>query len=230
MTNFNSLLSSYQALMQNHANQFDPEIVALQQQIDARIQELRDSEQTLVEAQATQLKNITDALAEDARCLLSTSELKAYVSEYKKINTRRWYGESRATIDDEPTTWLLANFLPVSLSNYQTEEDHDAYDDERTHILYKYFLSLKLDENECQIEVPYKRVYNLDECRETSLKDQIDFYIYDYVEELFDKIECLDEQKKQLVAEISVLIGYANTLFSLKPRIINFEYKSVNRN
>ncbi|MBD2775726.1 hypothetical protein [Iningainema tapete] len=227
MTNSDSLLSSYQALVQNHASRFDPEIAALQQQVQARMQELRSREQALVEAQAIELKRITDALATDARCLLPTSELRAFVQELKQIKSDRWYRQSESTIADDPTTWLLATLVPIGLSNYQTQEDPYAYDDERTHILYSYSLSLRIGDAERQIEVPYKRTYNLNEHRESSLKEQIDYYISDDVDDLLTEIEYPEAQRNQLSQELSVLVGYASTLFALTPRTASFEFTSL---
>jgi UDP-N-acetylglucosamine transferase subunit ALG13 len=83
MTDSNSLLSLYEELVQNHASQFDSEIASLQQLVKTRMQELRGLEQTLVEAQTTELKRITNALATDARCLLATPGLKTFVQELK---------------------------------------------------------------------------------------------------------------------------------------------------
>ncbi|WP_193200672.1 hypothetical protein [Nostoc sp. MG11] len=109
MTDSNSLLSLYEELVQNHASQFDPEIADLQQLVKARMQELRGLEQTLVEAQATELKRITDALATDARCLLATPGLATFVQELKKIQSNNWYTrKSEFSIAEDPTTWLLA--------------------------------------------------------------------------------------------------------------------------
>jgi hypothetical protein len=229
MTNSDSLLSSYQALVQNHANQFDPEIAALQQLVQARMQELRRQEQALVEAQAIELKRITDALATDARCLLPTPELSAFVQELKQIKSDYWYTrKSESTVADDPTTWLLATLeLPISLSNYQTQEDPNGYDDERTHTLYSYSLSLRLGSVERFVEVPYKRIYSLNECRESSLKEQIDYYILGSVEDLLIEIEHPEAQRNQLAAEISVLVGYATKIFALTPRTAIFEYTST---
>ncbi|MBD2772274.1 hypothetical protein [Iningainema tapete] len=228
MTNSDSLLSGYQALVQNHASRFDPEIAALQQIVQARMQELRSREQALVEAQAVELKSITDALATDARCLLPTPEFRAFVQDFKQMS-RSWYSNKPdVTIADDPTTWLLATLdLPIGLSNYQTQEDPDAYDDERTHILYSYSLSLRLGDTECRIEVPYKRTYNLNEHREDSLKEQIDFYIAGDVGGLLKKIKHPEAEIDQLTAEISVLVGYAKTLLALTPRTASFEYTSM---
>ena len=229
MTNSDSPLSSYQALVQNHASRFDPEIAALQQLVQARMQELRDSEQALVEAQAIELKRITDALATDARCLLPRLELSAFVQELKRIKSDRWYGrKSEFVVADDPTTWLLATLdLPVGLSNYQKQSDPDAYDDERTHTLYSYSLSLRLGDAERQVEVPYKRIYNLNESRESSLKEQIDYYISDDVDDLLRNREYPEAQRNQLTEELSVLVGYASTLFALTPRTASFEYAST---
>lgn len=38
MTNSESLLANYQALVQNHNNRFDPEIAALKELVNARMQ------------------------------------------------------------------------------------------------------------------------------------------------------------------------------------------------
>ena len=229
MTNSDSPLSSYQALVQNHASRFDPEIAALQQLVQARMQEVRDSEQALVEAQAIELKRITDALATDARCLLPTPELSAFVQELKRIKSDRWYGrKSEFVVADDPTTWLLATLdLPVGLSNYQTQSDPDAYDDERTHTLYSYSISLRLGNAKRLDEVPYKRIYNLNESRESSLKEQIDYYISDDVDDLLRNREYPEAQRNQLTEELSVLVGYASTLFALTPRTASFEYAST---
>ncbi|MEH2383440.1 MAG: hypothetical protein V7K27_31895 [Nostoc sp.] len=229
MTDSNSLLSSYEELVQNHVSQFDPRIADLQQLVKTRMQELRDAEKTLVEAQAIELKRITDALATDARCLLPTPELRAFVQELKQIKNNNWYArKSEFSIADDPTSWLLITVeLPIGLSNYQTQEDPDAYDDERTYIRYSYTLSLRLGSVEHLIEVPKKRIYNLNECTETNMKEQIDYYISDEVGGLFRNMEYPDEQKQQLTQEISVLVGYATKILTLTPKTAIFEYVST---
>jgi hypothetical protein len=77
MADSNSLVATYQALAQNHGNQFEPELAALQQLVQARMQEIHERERSLVEAQAAELTRITEALAVDARCLLPTPEFRA---------------------------------------------------------------------------------------------------------------------------------------------------------
>ncbi len=229
MTNSNSLLSSYQALVQNHANQFDPEVAALQELVQIRMLELHSREQAIVEAQAIELKRITDALATDARFLLSTPEFSAFVQEFKQMS-RPWYSRKPdVAIADDPTTWLLATLdLPISLSNYQTQEDPDAYDDERTHILYTYSLSLRLGETDHKIEVRRKRIYNVNDQTEYSLQEQINYDISGEVGGILREIEYPEAQKAQLTEELSVLVGYASTLFALTPRTASFEYRVQN--
>ncbi|MFN6539521.1 MAG: hypothetical protein RM021_024660 [Nostoc sp. EkiNYC01] len=146
MTDSNSLLSLYEELVQNHISQFDPQIADLQQLVKARMQEIRDAEQSLVETQAIELKRITDALATDARCLLPTPGLRAFVQELKQTKSNNWYTrKSEFSIAEDSTTWLLAMLeLPIGLSNYQIHEDLNGYDDERNFIGYSYTLSLKL--------------------------------------------------------------------------------------
>lgn len=229
MANSNFLLSGYQALVQNHASQFDPEITALEQLVEQRMQDLSQQEQALIEAQMVELQRIIDALATDACCFLPTSEFSAFVQELKKAPRDYWYSQKYpATIADDPTTWLLATLdLPVSISDYQTHEDPDAYDDERTHILYSYSLLLKIGNAERQVEVSYKRIYNLNEQRESSLREQIDYYISGAVENLLEKIEYPETERTQLSQELSILVGYATTLFALKPRTATFIYPST---
>jgi hypothetical protein len=229
MTNSDSLLSSYQALVENHASRFNPEIAALQELVEARIQELRASEQALVEAQAVELQRITDALATDAKCLLPTPQLRAFVQEFKQMKSDYWYSQkSEFVVADDPTTWLLTTLnLPVSISNYQRQEDPYGYDDERTYISYFYSISIRLSDIKDKIEVPLKRIYNLNEQSESSIKEQIDYYISGHVEGLLRKIDYPEAQRNQLARELSLLVGYATTLLALKPRTAEFQYTST---
>lgn len=232
MTNSNSLLSGYETLVQNHANQFDPEIAGLQQIVNKRMQEIRHQERSLVEAQARELRRITDALAADARCFLPTPQFGGFVQEFKKMKTNYWgRSQSKPTLMDNPTSWLLATLdLPVSLSNYQTEENHDGYDDERTYSSYGYSLSLKLGGAEEIIGVEHKRIYTLNEFYEYSQKEQIEDNMLGMVEGLLRKIKYPEAERNQLALEISVLIGYAGNLFALKPRTASFIYQETQEN
>lgn len=227
MTNSHSLLSSYQALLQNHVNQFDPEIAALKQLVQVRMQELRTKEQALFEAQAAELERITNALAMDARCLLPTPELSAFVQEFKRMS-RPWYSqESESPIADDPTTWVIATLeWPIGLSNYQTLVNPDGYDDERNYIEYSYSLSVRLANTEDVFEIQYKRTYNVNEHTKFSLKEQIDD-IAGNVGGLLREINCPENQTSQLEDEISVLVGYATQVLAFKPRTAIFEYTST---
>jgi len=230
MADSNSLFSLYEELVQDHSSQFDPQIASLQELVITRMQAIRDAEQSLVEAQAIELKRITDALAHDARCLLSTPGLRTFVQELKQTKSNNWYTrQSEFSIAEDPTTWLLAMLkLPIGLSNYQTHEDLNGYDDERNFIGYSYTLSLKLGSVEHSInEIPLKRIYNVNECSETSIKGQIEDYIYGDVKYLLRDMEYPEEQKQQLAAEISTLIGYSLKIFALKPRRAIFNYSSI---
>jgi hypothetical protein len=229
MTDSNSLLSSYEELVQNHAREFDPQIADLRQLVKTRMQELRATEQMLVEAQAIELQHIINALATDARCLLPTPGFKTFVQELKQTQSNNWYGrKSEPSIAEDPTIWLLATLeLPIGLSNYQIHEDLDGYDDERNYIGYSYTLSLKFASVEHLIEILYKRIYNVNECTETSMKEQIDYYISGEVEHLLRNMSYPNEQKQQLAQEISVLVGYSTKIFALKPRTAIFEYSST---
>ncbi|MBD2492679.1 hypothetical protein [Aulosira sp. FACHB-615] len=232
MADSNSLLSLYEGLVQNHSNQFDPQIASLQELVMTRMQELREAEQSLVEAQAIELKRITDALASDARCLLPIPELRTFVQELKQTRSNYWYNpKPKVSIAEDPTTWLLATIeLPIGLSNYQTYEDLDGYDDERNFIGYSYSLSLKLGAVEDLIKIPLKRIYNVNECSETSTKEQIDYYISGYVGGLLKNLEYAEEQKQQLATEISTLVGYSLKIFALKPKRAIFNYSSTGEN
>ncbi len=229
MANSNFLLSSYQALVQNHASQFDPKIITLQQLVEQRMQDLSQQEQALVEAQVVKLQDIIDALATDARCFLPTREFSAFVQELKKAPRDYWYSQKfKDTFADDPTTWLLATLnLPVSVSNYKTHEDPNGYDDERTYIRYSYSLVLKLGNAERQIEVPYKRIYNVNEQIDSSLREQIDYYISSEAKDLLREIGHSEAERTHLCQEVGNLVGYATTLFALKPRTATFIYPST---
>ncbi|MCF2152008.1 hypothetical protein IQ276_037510 [Desmonostoc muscorum LEGE 12446] len=230
MADSNSLFSLYEELVQDHSSQFDPQIASLQELVITRMQAIRDAEQSLVEAQAIELKRITDALAHDVRCLLSTPRLRTFAQELKQTKSNNWYTrQSEFSIAEDPTTWLLAMLkLPIGLSNYQTHEDLNGYDDERNFIGYSYTLSLKLGSVEHSInEIPLKRIYNVNECSETSIKGQIEDYIYGDVKYLLRDMEYPESQKQQLAAEISTLVGYSLKIFALKPRRAIFNYSTI---
>ncbi|MEH2103234.1 MAG: hypothetical protein V7K76_26540 [Nostoc sp.] len=230
MADSNSLFSLYEELVQDHSSQFDPQIASLQELVITRMQEIRDAEQSLVEAQAIELKRITDAMAHDARCLLPMPGLRAFVQELKQTKSNNWYTrKSEFSIAEDPTTWLLAMLkLPIGLSNYQTHEDLNGYDDERNFIGYSYTLSLKLGSVEHSLnEIPLKRIYNVNECSETSIKGQIEDYIYGDVKYLLRDMEYPESQKQRLAAEISTLVGYSLKIFALKPRRAIFNYSSI---
>ncbi len=156
--------------------------------------------------------------------------LRAFVQELKQTKSNNWYTrKSEFSIAEDPTTWLLAMLkLPIGLSNYQTHEDLNGYDDERNFIGYSYTLSLKLGSVEHSInEIPLKRIYNVNEFSETSIKGQIEDYIYGDVKYLLRDMEYPEEQKQQLAAEISTLVGYSLKIFALKPRRAIFNYSSI---
>ncbi|WP_191760988.1 hypothetical protein [Komarekiella delphini-convector] len=67
----------------------------------------------------------------------------------------------------------------------------------------------------------------MNECSETSTKEQIDYYISGEVEDLLRNMEYIQEQKQQLATEISILIGYSTKILALKPRTAIFEYSST---
>jgi hypothetical protein len=159
--------------------------------------------------------------------LLPTPELSAFVQEFKQMS-RPWYSQKpESPIADDPTTWVVATLeWTIGLSNYQTLVDPNGYDDERTHISYSYSLSLRLANTEDVFEIPYKRTYNLNEHTNFSLKEQIDD-IAGNVGVLLREINCPENQRSQLEAEISVLAGYATQVLALKPRTAIFEYTST---
>lgn len=67
----------------------------------------------------------------------------------------------------------------------------------------------------------------MNESSETSIKGQIEDYIYGDVKYLLRDMEYPEKQKQQLAAEISILVGYSLKIFALKPRRAIFNYSSI---
>ena len=108
----------------------------------------------------------------------TNTRIKGICAEIQADASPLLLSKTRCCDRRRPNYLLLATLdLPIGLSNYQTQEDPDAYDDERTHILYSSSLSLRLGEAEHKIEVRYKRIYNINDQTEYSLQEQINYDI-----------------------------------------------------
>jgi hypothetical protein len=66
MTNIDSLLSSYQALSEEHAKQTEHQFVTIRQVLDERVKEIYDASDHLLEDQCVALNRIVDTLRTDA--------------------------------------------------------------------------------------------------------------------------------------------------------------------
>jgi hypothetical protein len=231
MANVNSLLTEYQTLVQVHVNHFDPMIAALHEFVQTRMQEIYQQERTLVEAQVLVLQQILEGLAVDARQFLAAPEFRTFVQSLNRPSSRYGYSHREpVTVPEDPQTWLVAILdIPVSISNYQLKEDPDGYDDERTHIVYSYSLTLRLGDEVCEIEVQTKRIYNINDQVENDIKKQVDYYIADEVEYLVREMERPEAELQQLAIELSFLVAYASTLFLLKPRTAKFFWSENDR-
>jgi hypothetical protein len=231
MANVNSLLTEYQTLMQVHVNHFDPMIAALHELVQTRMQEIYQQERTLFEAQVLVLQQILEGLAVDARQFLAAPEFRAFVQSLNRPSSRYGYSHREpVTVPEDPQTWLVAALnVPVSISNYQLKEDPDGYDDERNHIVYSYSLTLRLGDKVCEIEVETKRIYNINEQIENDIKEQVDSEIASQVKYLVRETERPEAELQQLAVELSFLVGYASTLFTLKPRTAKFSWSENDR-
>ena len=224
------LLADYESLVQQHREQFTPELLRLQVSVNETLHQLQQQERSLVDAQTQQLVQIQERLATDARCLLNSVELQAFVAQVQTIPPRRRWNQTEpvAEVDVNSANWQLAQTdFTVAIHNYEATVDHNAYDDERTHTAYGYEVTIQVGDQSQRIEVLTQRVYSSVEQRSYSLRQQLDYYFEDAVAELLSQQEMAAALQGQLVQEISYLLGCAAHLLSLTPRQVQFQYSST---
>lgn len=223
------LLGEYESLTQQHQEQFAPALIQLQASVNQMLQQLRQQEQSLVEAQAQQLAHLHTQLAADARCLLNSTELQTFIPQLQATPAHmRWnQTEPPQDVDVNPAHWQLTQMdLPLAIRDYDTTVDHDAYDDERTHSAYGYGVTITVGEQSQRVEVLTQRIYSPVERRSYSLRQQLDYYFEDEVTQLLSG-QNITLAQDGLVQEISCLFGCAAHLLSLTPRTVQFHYSST---
>ncbi len=218
------LLGEYESLIQQHQEQFAPALTQLQASVDQMLHQLRQQEQSLVEAQARQLEQLQMHLAADARCLLDSIELQTFIPQVQSTPVRmRWnQTEPSPEVDANPANWQLIHMhLPLAIRDYETTVDHDAYDDERTHSAYGYRVTITVGEQSQRVEVLTKRIYSPVEQRSYSLRQQLDYYFEDQVTQLLSQ-QNITVAQDELAQEASYLFGCAAHLLSLTPQTVQF--------
>lgn len=223
------LLADYEALVQQHQAQFMPLLDELQTALNQTLQQLQQQERSIVAAQAQQLAQLQTQLAIDARCLLRSIELQAFVAQVQTtLPCRRWnQTEPTPDVDVDSATWQLTQSdLPLAIRDYEATVDHDAYDDERTHTTYGYCLTLQLGDRSQRVEVLTQRVYSPVEDRPYSLRQQLDYYVDDAVSTLLAELGVDESGNQPLAQEICLLVGCAARLLSLTPQTVQFRYSS----
>ncbi len=173
------LLADYESLVQQHREQFTPALLRLQASVNETLHQLQQQERSLVDAQAQQLAQLQEQLATDARCLLNSVELQAFVAQVQTIPPRRRWNQTEPApeVDVNPANWQLAQTdLTVAIHNYEATVDHYAYDDERTHTTYGYRVTIQVGNQSQRIEVLTQRVYSPVEQDAYSLRQQLDYY------------------------------------------------------
>lgn len=139
------LLADYESLVQQHREQFTPALERLQASVNETLHQLQQQERSLVDAQAQHLVQLQERLATDARCLLNSVELQAFVAQVQTIPPRRRWNQTEPApeVDVNPANWQLAQTdFALAIRNYETSVDHYAYDDERTHTAYGYKVTI----------------------------------------------------------------------------------------
>jgi hypothetical protein len=224
------LLADYESLVQQHREQFIPALEKLQASVNETLHQLQQQERALVDAQARQLVQLQERLATDARCLLNSVELQAFVAQVQTSPPRHHWNQTEPApeVDVNPANLQLAQTdFTVAIHNYEATVDHNAYDDERTHTAYGYEVTIQVGNQSQRLEVLTQRVYSPVEERSYSLRQQLDYYFEDAVAELLSQQEMAVALQGQLVQEISYLLGCAAHLLSLTPRQVQFQYSST---
>ena len=224
------LLADYESLVQQHREQFTSALLRLQASVNETLHQLQQQERSLVDAQTQQLVQLQERLATDARCLLNSVELQAFVAQVQTIPPRRRWNQTEPApeVDVNPANWQLAQTdFALAIRNYEATVDHNAYDDERTHTAYGYEVTIQIGDQSQRLEVLTQRVYSPVEQRSYSLRQQLDYYFEDAVAELLSQQEMAAALQGQLVPEISCLLGCAAHLLSLTPHKVQFQYSST---
>jgi len=221
-------LTEYQSLVQQHQAQFTPALDHLQATVNETLTQLRQQERSLVEAQIQQLAQLKAQLALDARPLLPSAELQAFVAEVQATPPlQRWnQREPAPELDANPVTWQLAQTdLPLAVHGYESTVDHDAYDDERTHSAYGYGVTIQVGDQSRRLEVLTQRIYSPVSHQSYSLRQELHYDFEDAVMEMLPQQDIAASQG-QLALEIGYLLGCAARLLSLTPRTLQFQYSS----
>jgi hypothetical protein len=230
------LLGEYEALTQQHQEQFMSTLAHLQASVSETLNQLRQQERSLVEAQVQELKQLQAQLATNARCLLNSVELQAFVAEVQAIPAQaRWQPVELPEVDANSAHWQLAQTdIPLFIRDYETTVDHDAYDDERTHSTDGYRVTIGVGQQSQPIEVLTKRIYSPIEEHSYHLRQQLEYYFEGEVAQLLSQQTftspqtfTVTESQSLLAQEISYLFGCAVRLLSLTPQTVQFRYSST---
>ncbi|MBV9387566.1 MAG: hypothetical protein JOZ78_14195 [Chroococcidiopsidaceae cyanobacterium CP_BM_ER_R8_30] len=224
------LLAEYEALVQQHREQFTPTLTQLQASVNETLHQIRQQERSLVDAQVQQLAQLQGQLATNARCLLNSVELQAFVAEVQATPALvLWHqNEPLLEVDANSANWQLAQTdLTLAIRDYEATVEHDAYDDERTYTTYGYRVTIQLDDQSRRIEVLTQRVYSPVKQHPYSLREQLYYYFEDAAAELLSRQEMDMPRKKALRQEISYLLGCASRLLQLAPQKVQFQYSSM---
>jgi hypothetical protein len=183
-----------------------------------------------VDAQAQQLAQFKAQLATNARPLLNSVELQSFIAEVQPILTRVPWNptQSLPQIDANPQNWqLVQTNFPLTIRDYETSVDHDAYDDENTHTAYGYRVTIGVGTQSRPIEVLTRRVYSPVRQTVYSLRDQLEYYIECEVAGLLRQQGIENSVRDQLAWEISCLIAGAVRLLALTPQTVQFHYPTM---
>jgi hypothetical protein len=227
MTNRLTVLDRYQQLVSSHSEQFEPQVQQLYQRVETELQQMRQQESQLVQAQSEALNELQAAMAVDIRFLLTNPEFQAFFASLPPKIFHDYRSGVKTQVSDQVSAWHLHDSaLPLRVFDYQTRVDPDDYDDERTYVSYHYSVTVGWGTKTVEtINVNTESIYGVNERRAYSLIDQID-NIHDGLWEFFDR-KVVTAEESQLVAEMSYLVGYAASLLALQPQMVKFTYDSA---
>ncbi|MGG6270680.1 hypothetical protein ACQ4M3_38840 [Leptolyngbya sp. AN03gr2] len=221
-----ALLAPYKALVQDHQAQFNGRIKQLHTIVTQTLSELQQQEQPFVTAQAQFLEQLCTQLAIDARCLLNSVELTDFVAEVNTFPpTQRWTAEPVLEIDADSVRWLLTRRdLAVSIRDYVTEVDHDAYDDERTHTTYGYRVTIAIHDQTATLSVITQRIYSPTQQESYNLRQLLDYDLEPEIISLLKPLALESNEQAQLSQELAYLLGCAIRLLAITPVSVQFRY------
>lgn len=207
------LLIAYRRLQDQYDAEIDIKLDELSGLIAQFLMGVRQREQPFLRQKSQLVAQINPYLEEDARCLLSTTEFRAFVEQFiKSCQASSGIIAQTLLLTPAPSTWILPRLnTPLQLQNYQLVQEDSAY-------LFRLTASLG----------NWQQDFTVDIARPTPNNDLLEIFS---LEEQWREVEAqmlgeihVTENGSQLSQEISSLICFTGLTLETIPKMTWFSY------